>query len=92
MSGPDHLEETIEAHHRHRPHSQFSFQDLNKATLDFHEDNELGSGGFGTVYKVSEARNFLPCLRAVFSFLDCAEFVFSNDRLHTREWRILLLE
>lgn len=31
---------------------QFSFNELRSATEDFHSDNRIGRGGFGTVYKV----------------------------------------
>jgi len=31
----------------------YSYSVLKLATKDFHQDNELGKGGFGVVYKVS---------------------------------------
>ncbi len=31
----------------------YSYSVLKLATRDFHQDNELGKGGFGVVYKVS---------------------------------------
>jgi hypothetical protein len=32
----------------------YSYSVLKLATRDFHQDNELGKGGFGVVYKVVE--------------------------------------
>jgi len=33
---------------------------LNKATKDFHQDNKLGEGGFGVVYKVILSTSCMP--------------------------------
>jgi hypothetical protein len=33
-------------------HLKFQYEDLKTATKDFSEQNKLGAGGFGDVYKV----------------------------------------
>ena len=38
---------------RHDPQIVFTLQTLLAATKNFHDDNKLGEGGFGPVYKVT---------------------------------------
>ena len=33
----------------------YSYQELRVATRDFHEENKLGQGGYGAVYKVTNS-------------------------------------
>ncbi len=37
----------------------YSYNELKAATRDFHEENKLGQGGYGAVYKVSRSK--APC-------------------------------
>lgn len=39
----------------------YSYNDLKRATKDFKEDNKLGEGGFGDVYKVLNFLFHITC-------------------------------
>lgn len=49
----------------------YSYSELKKATNDFNENNLLGQGGFGPVYKVSKLLVFSQTLRILVLILDC---------------------
>jgi len=52
----------------------YSYNVLSRATGDFHQDNKLGEGGFGVVYKV--------ILLTYFHFTIIHLFIFLNSNLN----------
>lgn len=43
----------------------YSYQELKVATRDFHEENKLGQGGYGAVYKVTYQKPKGMCLTTI---------------------------
>jgi len=47
----------------------YSYNMLSRATGDFHEDNKLGEGGFGVVYKVILLTSYMPFYHHTFFYI-----------------------
>lgn len=58
--GEKHLSREEEGTEEGRSCQLYSYQALEVATCNFSRRNKLGSGGFGTVYKVIFTKNMFP--------------------------------
>jgi len=61
----------------------YSYNMLSRATWDFHQDNKLGEGGFGVVYKVILSTSCMPFYHHLSFYFGLINNAYHFDNLTT---------